>query len=125
MVVLYDRGLSPRQVRKQMAPRQSLALTARFVRLIAKTKRVASIQKTKEFKRSLPDCCLLISVAPEKLAHLSHKFRATEEDRILNLRLPVRLSTSYGCRFPPLLTKRVLELALRTSTEKLQDGLGA
>jgi hypothetical protein len=27
----YDRGLSLRQVRKQMAPRQSVALTGRFV----------------------------------------------------------------------------------------------
>jgi hypothetical protein len=50
------------------------------------------------FKRSSPDACLLISVAPEKLAHLSHKFRATEEDSILNLRFPVRLPASYGCR---------------------------
>jgi hypothetical protein len=34
------------------------------------------------FMRPSPDSCLLISVAPEKLAHLSHKFRATEEDCI-------------------------------------------
>ena len=60
----------------------------------------------------------MISVTAEKLAHLSHKFRATEEDRILNLGLPVRLPTSYGCRLPQLLTKRLLELALRTSTEE-------
>jgi hypothetical protein len=40
------------------------------------------------FRRSSPDSCLLISVTPEKFAHLSHKFRATEEDSILNLRLP-------------------------------------
>jgi hypothetical protein len=60
----------------------------------------------------------MISVTAEKLAHLSHKFRAPEEDSILNLRLPVRLPTSYGCRFPQLLTKRLLELALRTSTEE-------
>ena len=61
----------------------------------------------------------------QKLAHLSHIFRATEEDSILNLRLPVRLQTSYGCRFPQLLTKRLLELGLRASTEERQDGLGA
>jgi hypothetical protein len=69
--------------------------------------------------------CLLFSVAPEKLAHVSHKFRATEEDSILDLRLPVRLPTSDGCRFAQLLTKRLLELASRAWTEERQDGLGA
>ena len=77
------------------------------------------------FKRSSPDACLLISVAPEKLAHLSHKFHATEENSILNSRLPVRLPMSDGCRFLQLLTKRLLELALRAWTEERQDGLGA
>jgi len=77
------------------------------------------------FKHSSPDCCLLISVAPEMLAHLSHKFRPTEEDSILDFPLPVRLPTSNCCRVPQLLTKRLLELALRAWTEERQDGLGA
>jgi hypothetical protein len=37
----------------------------------------------------------------------------------------LRVPTSYGCRFPQLLTKRLLELALRAATEEGQDGLGA
>ncbi len=77
------------------------------------------------FKRSLPDTCLLISVAPEEFAHLRYKFRATEEHSILNLRLPVRLPLSRGCRLPQLLTKRLLELAWRAWTEERQDGSGA
>ena len=76
--------------------------------------------------RPFPACCLRPEVLPARRSvSVAAKFQATEEDSLLNLRLPVRLPTSLGCRFPQLLTKRLLELALRAWTEEREDGLGA
>src|ERR1700730_14970365 len=67
---------------------------------------------------------LLVPVAPQKLAHLGHKFRTTQQNRVLHSPFPARFPLPCRRSFLKFPTKSLLELALRPLTEELQNRLG-